>query len=143
MNSIFGWKIYNQIEPSFMSCFCGKKQHATNILWQLMWCSYILWQRWIFPRWLLLITKYFIFCTRYWIIFRQCNEGMVFAPELQMIFCYQNCSDLLWEKNAQVINKNFWNSRPSASNFQTFWDHLNNLFQQWKVRTISGNRMLF
>ena len=47
---------------------------------------------------------------------------------------YQNCSDLLWEK--------IWNSRLKAENLQSFWDHLNNLFKQWKVRTISGNRML-
>ena len=60
-----------------------------------------------------------------------------------MVFCYQNCSDLLWEKNVLVIEKNFWNSRLKAENLQNFWDHLNNLFKQWKVRTISGNRMLF
>ena len=61
----------------------------------------------------------------------------------QMVFCCQNCSDLLWEKIVLGIEKNFWNSRLKAENFQTFWDHLNNLFKQWKVRTISGNRMLF
>ena len=38
-----------------------------------------------------------------------------------MAFCYQNCSDQLWEKS--------------------FWDHWNNLFKQWKVRTIFGKRM--
>ena len=26
-----------------------------------------------------------------------------------MVFCYQNCSDLLWEKIILVIEKNFWN----------------------------------
>ena len=61
----------------------------------------------------------------------------------KMVFCYQNCSNLLWEKNVLVIEKNFWNSRLKAENFQNFRDHLNNLFKQWKVRTISGNRMLF
>ena len=29
-----------------------------------------------------------------------------------IVFCYQNCSDLLWEKSS--------NSRPSASNFKSF-----------------------
>ena len=29
-----------------------------------------------------------------------------------MVFCYQNCSELLWETNVLVIKKNFWNSRP-------------------------------
>ena len=60
-----------------------------------------------------------------------------------MTFCYQNCSDPLWEEIVIVIEKNFWNSRLKAENLQIFWDHLNNLFKQWKVRTISGNRILF
>ena len=42
-----------------------------------------------------------------------------------------------------VIEKNLWNSRLKAENLQTFLDHLNNLFKLWRVRTISGNRMLF
>ena len=60
-----------------------------------------------------------------------------------LVFCYQNCSDLLWENNVLVIKKNFWNSRLKAENLEKFWDHLNNLSKQWKVRTISGSRMLF
>ena len=55
-----------------------------------------------------------------------------------MVFCYQNCSDLLWEKIVLVIEKNFWNSRLKAENLQNFWDHWNNLFKQWKVRRIFG-----
>ena len=39
-----------------------------------------------------------------------------------MVFCYQNCSDLLWEKCVLVIEKNFWNSRLKAENLQNFWD---------------------
>jgi hypothetical protein len=58
-------------------------------------------------------------------------------------FFYLNCSDLLWEKNVLVIEKNFWNSRLKAENLQNVSDHLNNLFKQWKVRTTFGNRMLF
>ena len=42
------------------------------------------------------------------------------------------------KKKVLVIEKNFWNLRLNAENF---WDHLNNLFKQWKVRTIFGNRM--
>ena len=53
-----------------------------------------------------------------------------------MVFCYQNCSDLLWEKIVLLIEKNFWNSRLKAENLQKFWDYKNNLFEQWKVRTI-------
>ena len=35
-----------------------------------------------------------------------------------MVFCYQNCSDILWEKNVLVIEKNFLNSRLKAENLQ-------------------------
>ena len=38
-----------------------------------------------------------------------------------MVFCYQNCSDLLWEKIVLVIEKNFWNSRLNFQNFQNFY----------------------
>ena len=37
-----------------------------------------------------------------------------------MVFCYQNCSDLLWEKIVLVIERNLWNSRLQAENFQNF-----------------------
>ena len=40
-----------------------------------------------------------------------------------MVFCYQNCSDLLWEKIVLVIEKNFWISRLKAENLQKFWNH--------------------
>ena len=53
---------------------------------------------------------------------------------------------LFWptvRKIVLVIEKNFWNSRLKAENLQISWDCLNNLFKQWKVRTISGNRMFF
>ena len=67
----------------------------------------------------------------------------LFIMAFWYVFCYQNCSGLLWEKNVLVIKKKIWNSRLKAENFQKFWDHKNNLFKQWKVRTIFGNRMLF
>ena len=38
----------------------------------------------------------------------------------KMVFCYQNCSDLLWEKIVPVIEKNLWNSRLKAKNLQKF-----------------------
>ena len=41
----------------------------------------------------------------------------------EMVFCYQNCSDLLWEKMVLVIEKNFWNSRLKEENLQNVWDH--------------------
>ena len=58
-----------------------------------------------------------------------------------MVFCYQNCFDLLWEKIVLVIKKNIWNSRLKAENLQKILDHQNNLLKQWKDRTIFGNRM--
>ena len=53
-----------------------------------------------------------------------------------MVFCYQNCSDVLWEKNVLVIEKFFWNSRLKADYWQTLWGHYYNLFKQLKARTI-------
>ena len=35
-----------------------------------------------------------------------------------MVFCFQNYSNLLWEKNVLVIEKNFWNSSLKAENLQ-------------------------
>ena len=46
---------------------------------------------------------------------------------IAMLLCYQNCSDLLWEKIVLVIKKNVWNSRLKAKNLQNVLDHYNNL----------------
>ena len=40
-----------------------------------------------------------------------------------LVFCYQNCSDLLWKKIVLVIEKNFWNSRLKAESLRKIWDH--------------------
>ena len=48
---------------------------------------------------------------------------VIYDCHTKMVFCYQNCSDLLWEKIVLVIEKNFWNSRLKAENLQNFWDH--------------------
>ena len=59
-----------------------------------------------------------------WLIEHYGNMGcQVFKRGIEMVFCYQNCSDLLWEKIVLVIEKNFWNSRLKAKNLQIFWDH--------------------
>ena len=60
----------------------------------------------------------------------------------KMVFCYQNCSDLLWEKIVLVIQKRFWNSRLKAENLQKFRDHLNNLFKQFLVTECCFNLFL-
>ena len=47
----------------------------------------------------------------------------IWQPYQWYVFCCQNYSDLLWEKNVLVIEKNFWNPRLKAENLQQFWDH--------------------
>ena len=39
---------------------------------------------------------------------------------VEMVFCYQNCSDLLWKKIVLVNEKNVWNLRLKAKNLQNF-----------------------
>ena len=60
-----------------------------------------------------------------------------------MAFSFQNCSDLLWEKYILVIEKNFWKLRLKAENLENFWDPWNNLFYQWKFRTIFEKECFF
>ena len=57
-----------------------------------------------------------------WLLVLGLKEGLVECATvcvksvviLGTVFCYQNCSDLLWEKNVLVIEKNVWNSRLKA-----------------------------
>ena len=51
-------------------------------------------------------------------------------PKVRNGILLPKCYDLLWEKIVRVMEKNFW-------------DHWNNFFKQWKVRTIFGKRILF
>ena len=53
----------------------------------------------------------------------------------EMVFCYQNCSDLLWEKNILVIEINFWYSK--LKNTRAIWSHSE------KSKQSLDNRMLF
>ena len=46
-----------------------------------------------------------------------CFSSIFLHSKSEMVFCYQNCSDLLWKKNVLVIEKNFWNSRLKAENY--------------------------
>ena len=67
------------------------------------------WQQWLFPQ----VTP--ISCNFLCKSFFNSKEKLyifyfskLFLPTLRkMVFCYQNCSDLLWEKNVLVIEKNF------------------------------------
>ena len=70
-----------------------------------------------------------------------------FTPirEEVMVFCYQNCSELLWEKNCSIdwekllkFKAEGWRQR-----FDFFWDHYNNLFEHWKVSTIFEREYFF
>ena len=42
---------------------------------------------------------------------------------LDMVFCFENCADLLWEAIVLVIEEKKLNSRLKADNLQKFWDH--------------------
>ena len=54
--------------------------------------------------------------------------------KLKMVFCYQNCSDLLWEKIVLVIEKKICKSFEITGAI---------FLKQWMVRTIFGNKILF
>ena len=62
----------------------------------------------------------------------QCS-GFTHEWSRHKFLCY---SDLLWEKIVLVIEKNFWNSKLKAENLKKFWDHFNNLFEKYMVRTV-------
>ena len=54
---------------------------------------------------------------------KRLDKWWFISAQTEMVFFYQNCSDLLREKIALVIEKNFWNSRLKAENLQNFWDN--------------------
>ena len=79
---------------------------------------------WFFP---VLFHAHQFDCKQLW-IGKHLDQLDMYWPEiifskLTMVFCYQNCSDLLREKIVLVIEKNFWSSRLKAKNMQHFWDH--------------------
>ena len=60
-----------------------------------------------------------------------CNNGIL-LPKLFWPTVRKNCSS-----DREKLLKF------EGREFATFWDDLNNLFKQWKIRTIFCNRMLF
>ena len=46
-----------------------------------------------------------------------CKSRQVRFGLKEMVFCYQNCSDLLWEKIVLVIEKKIWGWRPRTCKF--------------------------
>ena len=55
--------------------------------------------------------------------FQTCYLNISKNISKNIVFCYQNCSDLLWDKIVLVIEKNVWNSRLKADKLQFFWDY--------------------
>ena len=51
---------------------------------------------------------------------------------VRMVFCYQNCSDLLWEKIVLVIEKSFGNSLAEGREFAKFLRWLEQFIQTVK-----------
>ena len=124
--------------------FCQKLKRITDfkdVSWHLKSVYFLIFGSYFFSasiiaQYLLGLVPHSVGC-----IFWQIH--LVLKERSDLVFCCQNCSDLLWETIVLVIEKNFWNSRLKAENLQKFWDHWNNLFKEWKVRRIFGNRMLF
>ena len=51
----------------------------------------------------------------------------------RLVFCFQNWSDLLWQKIVLVIEKNFWNSRLKAEKLAKMLRSLEEF-----IRTVKG-----
>ena len=64
---------------------------------------------------------------------RKCNKWY-FVSKIVLTYC---------KKNGLVIEKKFGNWWLNASSLQKFWDQYNNLFKQWKVRTIFETECFF
>ena len=47
----------------------------------------------------------------------------LYSENTVLVFCYQNCSDLLWEKNCSSDRENLWNSQLKAEHLKFFWYH--------------------
>ena len=56
------------------------------------------------------------------VIFAKVRNGILFAK-------------LFSPSVKKIVWNIFWNSRLKAENLRLFWDHENNLLEQWKVRT--------
>ena len=65
-------------------------------------------------------TSNYIFTVRHLSINLFSYILLILTYRASLVFCYQNCSDPLWEKIVLVIEKNFWNSRPRPRIFKNF-----------------------
>ena len=70
------------------------------------------------------------------------SKSVYFSHCAEMVFCYQNCSDLLWEKNCSSDREKRLKFEAEGREFAKILRSLEQ-FIQTVVRTILGNRMLF
>ena len=54
----------------------------------------------------------------------------------EMVFCYQNCSDLLWEKICSSDREQFLKFEAEGQEFSKVLISVEKKNDQWKVRTI-------
>ena len=130
----------NSSASSLNACEKRKERMRKNDKMKKKYHELAMWVRssWIFgnidlPRRILFFSKLFV---------KDCKKDMTKV----LIFCYRNCSDLLWEKNVLVIEKKLLKFEAEGRKFSKFLRLLNRtifLFKQWKVRTIFGNKMHF
>ena len=64
-----------------------------------------------------------VFLDHNWSGIQEFLETRKVSRYICMVFCFHNCSNLLWEKNCSSDRENFWKSRLKAKYLQPFWDH--------------------
>ena len=124
------------LEQCHVKCWL-KYRNNRSVSWLLSCSLHFIWFPWFFqvikksfPLWILNSVwkwTYWNFLTFMTLdalkIFLHQVEIITSINRMYLVFCYQNCSDLLWEKMVLVIEKNFWNSRLKVENLQNVWDH--------------------
>ena len=80
-------------------------------------------------------SSYCVFSLPPFFVCKEAPQKWYFVTKIVLTYCEK--------KIVLVIENKFWKSRLKAEELQNCWDHKNNLFKQWKDRTIFGNRMLF
>ena len=66
-----------------------------------------------------------------------------FSLTTEMVFCYPNCSDLLWEKIVLVIEKNFLKFEAEGREFAKILRSLEQFIRTVKGQNNFWNRILF
>ena len=70
------------------------------------------------------------------------------ANVAEMVFCFENCSDQLWEKVVLVIEKNFWKLKAEGREFAKILRYLTQFLKQktfltcyWRLLLIGTIKM--